>query len=1193
VGAEALDAGGRTITDSRDYRAGSVAWLFDVRPQAGFFTPEGTAAIDARLRDLNDEQQAGEAQYTLYRLDGAPEDAGGARDWGHFGRNPSLEQAFSKVPDGEQAGKGKVSFAKDRPSVITFKSLAPGVYRLRLKARDPWGGESESQVILVSAAADSRRNAALRLPAVALFERGSYQPGETARVLVGASAMKGARFTEVLAGNFVLARSVAPGGGLSVHTLKVGPEHRGGFGLRWLGAGGFKVYSAMADADVPSANKNISLQLDYDKALAPGQRASWKVRARDAAGRPVAGEALVKVFDRSLEYYAGDAAFWADSLYPRRYSSGEAMGSLFTPRAVSLPVRTGLMQKMLQAFRQYTAEERLASLRIASTRLSYRDTSYGGKAAFSKGLAFEAAPDGALAEADFADLTEGTRPSMGLPEAKLSAARAPAAAPAEAQAAPVAVRKDFSETAYYNPQLKVLRGEAAFSFRIPERLTSWKISSYLLTRDARRGSFAAETVTKKDLMARLDIPRFFREGDRSRLTALVTNDTGGELSGTVSLSVTRDGAEAHGDFGVSELSRPFTVKPKGTVPVYWEITAPRAPAAYQARVIARAGQLSDAQENELPVLPSRERLIASGVAALDGNAAKTFRLPELEAADPTREVESLHLEIQPQLILTVLNSLPFLVNYPYECTEQLLNRYVPLAITNGFYKKYPALSAAVAKVPKRKTLTPEWERDNPVRLMSLMETPWESASRGRQAGWPVTDMLDPKVVAAGKDDALGKLKSYQGADGSFPWFPGGRPNLHMTLYVLEGLAEASRYGVQIPEDMARRALAYALGEIPSHLKADPAETSLVLYAAYVVTSFPAAWPESAAAREYAKAWADFSDKHANAMTAFGKAYAAYVYHRLGERAKADGYLARAMDGARTDDISGTYWTPEKISWLWYNDSVEKHAFLLRTLLALRPADPKIPGLTRWLLFNRKGNEWKSTRASAAAIYSLLDVMKARGALDKGETFSLKWGATTEKVELQPFDWAARPLRWSKYGAEIGKKDLAPEVRKRGPGLAFAAFTGIYTTDKTAVESPAGMMNVSRKYFLRAKEGDAYTLTPLADGDSVAVGDQVEVHLTVRTRGQFEYVHIKDPKAAGFEAETLTSGWQWDRLARYEEPRDSLTNFFVEWLPHGEYVLKYRLRPTTPGTFKAGAAVIQSMYAPEFAAHSSGFTFKVK
>jgi len=1193
VTAEALDAGGRTITSSRDYRAGSRAWLFDVRPQAGFFTPEGTAAIDARLRDLNDAQQAGEAQYALYRLDGEPEGDGGGRDWGYFGRNPSLEQAFSKVSDGEQAGKGKIVFGKDRPSVITFKNLAPGAYRLRLKARDPWGGESESQVTIVSASADARRNAELRLPAVALFERDSYQPGETARVLAGASALKGVRFTEVLAGNFVLARSVEPGGGLSISSLKVGPEHRGGFGLRWLGAGGFKVYSAMADAEVPATNKKVSLSLDYDKTLAPGQRASWTLRARDAAGRPVAGEALVKVFDRSLEYYAGDAPFWADSLYPRRYSSGDAVGSLFTPRPVSLPVRTGVIQKMLQAFRQYAAEERLASLRVTSTRMQRNFFGSAKGAVYAKGLAYEAAPGEPMARASMAESVEADGAGMGSAEGKFRDSSLATAAPPAAPAAPVAVRRDFSETAYYNPQLKVLRGEAGFSFRIPERLTSWKISSYLLTRDARRGSFAAETVTRKDLMARLDIPRFFREGDQSRLTALVTNDSDGELTGTVTLAVLRDGAEAHGDFGVGELSRPFTVKPKGTVPVYWDIKAPRGAAAYKARVIARAGQLSDAQENDLPVLPSRERLIASGVTALDGNASKTFRLPELEAADPTREIESLHLEIQPQLILTVLNSLPFLVNYPYECTEQLLNRYVPLAITNGFYQKYPALSAAVAKVPKRKTATPEWERDNPARLMNLMETPWESASRGRQAGWPVTDMLDPKVVAAEKQEAMDKLKAYQAADGSFPWFPGGRPNLHMTLYVLEGLAEASRYGVQIPEDMARRALAYALGEIPAHLKADPAETSLVLYAAYVVTSFPASWPESAAAREYAKAWADFADKHANAMTAFGKAYAAYVYHRLGEKAKADSYLARAMDGARTDDISGTYWAPEKISWLWYNDSVEKHAFLLRTLLALRPADPKIPGLTRWLLFNRKGNEWKSTRASAAAIYSLLDVMKAKGSLDKGETFSLKWGATADKLELQPFDWAARPLRWSKYGAEIGKKDLAPMVEKRGPGLAFAAFTGIYTTDKTADESPDGMMNVSRKYFLRAKEGDAYTLTPLADGDSVAVGDQVEVHLTVKTRSQFEYVHLKDPKAAGFEAETLTSGWQWDRLARYEEPRDSLTNFFVEWLPHGEYVLKYRLRPTTPGTFKAGAAVIQSMYAPEFAAHSSGFTLKVK
>ncbi|MDD2806082.1 MAG: MG2 domain-containing protein [Elusimicrobiales bacterium] len=1200
VEAEARDAGGRTITDSRSYRAGSKAYLFDVKPDAGFFTPEREASLTARLMDLNEAQQQGGAEYALYRLEKAPEAPEGAREWGHFGSNPSLEQSFSAVPDGPLVKKGDLGFKKDAPTTIKLAQLPAGVYRLKLKAKDPWGGESESQLIVVSASPRGP-NSGLKLPPVALFERDSYQAGETARVLLGAAALKGAKYVELLAGQFVLSRAMLPEGGLSVFSLKVGAEHRGGFGLRWFGAGGFKVYSAMSEADVPQKDKAVSLSLDYDKVLAPGQKVSWLLKAKDAAGKPVYGEALVKVFDRSLEYYGKDAGFWGESLYPRRYSQGEALGSLFTPRSAALPVKTGVVQRMLQAFRQAVGEERLASLRIASSRV------YGQRGGFyAKGLAYEADGEAfgvmeAVRGANKADLAGGAPAAAPAPsEARMKAKdMKEEAAPGSSrnsmseQQPEVKVRTDFSETAYYNPQLKVFKGEGAFSFRIPERLTSWKISSYLLTRSARRGAFSAEAVTKKDLMVRLDLPRFFREGDKSRLTAVVTNDTAGELSGEVALSVTRDGQNAHGDFGLGALSQPFTVKPNGTVALYWETVAPRGTGAYKVRAVARAGRLADAQENDLPVLPSRERLIASAVAALDGDSVKTFSLPELEAADPTRAVEALHLEVQPQLILTVLNSLPFLVHYPYECTEQLLNRYVPLAITNGFYKKYPALRASVAKIPKRTTLTPEWDRDNPVRMMALMETPWERESKGRTSGWPVVDMLDPKLVEEEKADALAKLKAYQHPDGSFPWFPGGQPNLYMTLYVLEGLAEAARYGVEIPQDTAQRALQYVLQEIPRHLKPEADQTSTILYAAYVVTSFSQDWAQSTTAREYARAWVDYADKHANALTAFGKAYAAYVYHRLGEKQKAADYLARAMDGARSDDIAGVYWTPEKISWLWYNDTVEKHAFILRTLLALRPKDPKVAGLVRWLLFNRKANEWKSTRASAAAVYSLLDVMKAKGALDQPETFSVKWGSTAENFQLQPFDWVGKPLRWSKYGNDVGRGDLAPKVEKRGPGLAFASFTGIYSTDKTAAESPEGMMNVSRKYFLREKEGDSYALKPLSDGDSVAVGDQVEVHLTVRTRSQFEYVHLKDPKAAGFEAEELTSGWKWDQIGRYEEPRDSLTNFFVEWLPHGEYVLKYRVRPTTPGVYKAGAAVIQSMYAPEFAAHSSGFTLTVK
>lgn len=1199
VEAEARDAGGRTITDSRAYRAGAKAYAFDITPDAGFFTPAAGPTLAARLMDLNEQPQAGQGEYVVYRLEKAPEEPSAGEYWGSFGQNPSLEQAFSKVPDGALADSGKIKFTRTAPARLALKALPPGAYRLRLKAKDPWGGESSGELVIVSAAPDAADNAGLRLPSVALFERDSYRPGETARALIGASSLKGARYVETLAGDFVLDRRALSDGGLSLFTLKVGPQHRGGFGLRWLGAGGFKVYSAVGEADVPRTDRKVSLSLDHDPVLAPGQKALWRLRARDAAGRAVSGEALVKIFDRSLEYYGKDDAFWGDYLYPRRPAAGEGRGSLFAPYPVALPIQAGAVQRMLALFYGAVAQERLASLRIGASMPRYRNSSRfsakGGGFADMEAVSLTRGAPQALAEADLADGGGVARESMAKSAPAVPGApRNEFAAEAKAEAAPpVQVRKDFSETAYYNPQLNVLKGEAAFSFRIPERLTSWKVSSYILTANASRGAVAAETVTKKDLMVRLDIPRFFREGDASRLTAVVTNDTKADLSGEVTLAVSREERDALAAFGVQDPVRRFTVKAGGTAPVYWEIKAPSGTGLYKARAVARAGRLADAQENDLPLLPSRERLIASSVAALDGDSVKKFSLPELVSPDPGREIEALHLEVQPQLILTVLNSLPFLVTYPYECTEQLLNRYVPLAITNAFYRKYPQLAVSAAKVPKRTTLTPEWERDNPVRLMTLMETPWESRSRGLRSAWPVTDMLDAGTVAGEKEGALGKLKSYQMGNGAFPWFPGGRENLYMTLYVLEGLAEAARYGVDIPEDMARRALAYVLREIPLHLKPEEDDIAHVLYAAYVVTSFPESWNESRTARTYAKAWADYADTQAGAMTAFGKAYAAYVYFRLGEKQKAESYLDRAMDGARSDEIAGVYWTPEKISWRWFNDTVEKHAFILRTLLAVRPKDPKIAGLARWLLFNRKANEWKSTKASAAAIYSLLDVMKTKGALDKGDSFSVKWGETEERLDLKPFDWVGKPLRWSKYGAQVTKKDLAPSVRKTGPGLAFASFSGIYTTDKPAEESPAGMMNVSRRYFLRAKKDKGYELRPLASGDTVDVGDQIEVHLTVATRSQFEFVHLKDPKAAGFEAETLTSGWQWDGLGRYEEPRDSLTNFFMEWLPHGEYVLKYRLRPTTPGSFRLGAAVMQSMYAPEFAAHSAGMTINVK
>lgn len=945
----------------------------------------------------------------------------------------------------------------------------------------------------------------------------------------------------------------------------------------------------------------LSVTLKHDAVMKPGQKVHWSLSVLDSAKHAVEGEAVVRVFDRSLEYYAKAMAPWVSSLYQPRAGEGGALGSLYQPWANEFPVDEGWIKAMLDLYNEAIVEPLPPMLRLNKSRVY----GYGGRFRMKGGMMAMAE----MQEAAVASVRGGAGGSMDAAmaapaPAALSEARAgKPAGHAQAQAKksaeepsqpPVQARTNFAETAYFEPQLPVRDGRANFSFTAPEQLTSWKIQACALTKDVERGEVSAEAVTRKDLMVQVEMPRYFREGDEGTIKTVVHNETGQQLSGETTLEVLDDNGNAADEkLGLSQLSQSFSAVPRGVAALSWKIHAPRGSNNFKIKSIVRSGNLVDAEERDLPILPSRERLIESVMASLDGTMKKVLKLPVFDEKDPTRVNESISLQIDPQLALSILNSLPSLIHYPYECTEQLLDRYVPLAIVNSFYKKNPALAEAAAKIPKRDTITPAWDRNDPRRLTQLMETPWEEISKGRKSPWPLIDMFDPKTVQSELMDSLGKLSRYQDFDGGFPWFPGGHSDPYMTLLVLAGFAEAQQYDVMAPIDVAARALGYVSREIPKHLKPEEGDIALILYGAYVVTSYPKNTPATQLLWKFAKNWADYADIHADAMTPLGKAYAAYVYWRLGEKDKGNLYLDRALDGSRQDPIAGVYWTPEKISWLWYNDTVETHAFFLRTLLAIRPKDERIPGMVQWLLFNRKGNEWKSTKASAAAIYSLMDVLRSRGALDKGDSFAVKWGSTAETASVEPYDWLEKPLRWSRYNDEIGPALGSATIDKKGPGLAFASLTWIYTSDQPAKASGPGMMELARTFFVRSKKGDDYHLSPLNAGDTVHVGDEIEVQLKINTRSQFEYVHLKDPKIAGFEAEELLSGWKWDQLGRYEEQRDSLTNFFISWLPHGEYVLRYRVRPTSAGKYRLGAAVLQSMYAPEMAAHSDGFWLNVE
>ena len=921
-------------------------------------------------------------------------------------------------------------------------------------------------------------------------------------------------------------------------------------------------------------------------------------------------EVLALMYDRSLEYYFSSQYPWLDSLYAARialnYNYGSDSSRLMN--FFEIPVTEGLLDKMLKAFQQPLEDFRVPGLRTWQTW--GRESRGRGDMEFFGGRMIDGASvreSGAGAqyepyylfsstEADSLRKEEMVFGLMKSSEEKSSFNRRIADKKSDLQvfqgSPSVATRKEFADTAFFRPHiLTASDGKGSITFKVPEQLTGWKVKAFAFTQDAKEGTIIEEAVTRKDLMARVDVSRFFREKDRGTITAFVHNEGEVPLKGRLQINVTENNENINTKIKIAENSRAFDIEPHAQKSFDWPVEIPPGVATYKVRVEAVADKLSDAEERPLPILPSRERLMESRFVSLSGKASK--KLDIKLGADPTRINETMNLQVEPQLFLTVMNTIPFLVEYPYECVEQILNKYVPLSIMHAVYEKHPEIQRAVSKIPKRSTPTPVWEKNDPNRLMKLMETPWVWESEGRPTSWPIIDMLEPTVVKAKEDENLEKLRSAQLSNGAFPWWPGGQADPYMTLYVLDGFAQARRYGVEVPRDMIERALAYVNQEIPLRLKPEAYELSLISMAAYVVTSYPQnEFPTAKQGFEAAKSWVQFLEKNIHALTQFGKAYLAYTYFHLGDIKRANEVLDMALDGSREDPIAGVYWTPEKYSWVWYSDTLEMHAFLLRTLQELRPEDKRMDGMVQWLLFNRKGNVWKSTKASVAAVYALLDYMNKKGSLVSDENFKIQWGKTNDSVTVAADDWLEKPLSWQKKGFEIADADISATVGKDGPGVSFASLTWMYSTDQIPQASQAGMLELSRIFYLRLKEGDDYHLQPLISNATVNVGDEIEVQLKINTRSQFEYVHLKDPKAAGFEAETLLSGWKYDALSFYEEPRDSLTNFFMSWVPHGEYILRYRLRPTKPGTYRIGAATLQPMYAPEMSAHSDGFIINV-
>ncbi len=1218
LSAHVTDEGGETRSAERVFRLGFVSVDAAVESAAGFGRADEPLDLTVTRTDLNGTPRPGEGAWRLVELAQPerallpaerpvffpPEDVAPYRTpgdslnprWSHM---PALAVQLAAWSDGRELARGELDHGEDGVGEVRLDGLPAGAYRLHYETRDDFGALRRVRHDLLVA---GERATPLALPLVLEAEQPSVAVGGTVRLLVRSGlpdqelvldfARDGRRFER---------RVLRAGRDPELIEIPVTPELRGGFMVRATALRDHQVQQRDLRIFVPWDDRRLQVEFaTFRDRLRPGTQETFRVTVRDAAGdldaRLVtagAAELLAYMYDRSLDVFAQHSPPSPMSLYPKYMRTLRVASSLGQSRTIwhrgrglspvhtEFPILTG---DRLRALSGYGIGG--MGMRSRTGQLMVR----GGREGMVS-MAMEAAPMGI--SDSLIDMDE-------ILDHKGSPPESPEAGSPGDDGAPVEPRTNFAETAFFAPHLLLDEdGAAVIEFEVPDSVTEWNVWVHALTRDLRSGSAHRQTASVKELMVRPYLPRFLREGDRAGLKVVVNNAGETDLTGKLDFELYDPETEAdlRAEFGLDETATrgvAFTVAAGGGTDLLFPILAPARVGPVVCRVTARAGDYADGEQRSLPVLPGRMHLVQSRFASLREGEQRELHFADMLDDDPTRIDEQLVVTVDAQLFYSVLNATPYLVDYPYECTEQLLNKFLSTGILTSLFDGYPAVARMAKELSARDTRLEAWEEEDPNRKLLLEETPWLKRSAGGRGGDDLIKVLDPGIARATRETALAKLVKAQDPSGGFPWWSGGRPSAYLTLYILHGFAKALEFGVDAPRDVIVDAWRYLHREeydarIDEYMEKGCCWETIT-FLNYVLSCYPDdEWTGGVFTDDDRERMLDFSFTHWKEHAPLLKGYLSLTLARAGRTDDANLVFDSIMDSARTEQDLGTYWAPEDRAWLWYNDTIETHAFALRAMTELLPDDARRHGLVQWLLLNKKLNHWSSTRATAEVIYALVHYMEAEGALGARETVDVTIGPRAKTFVFEPDAYTGARNRVIVPGDELDPATMATvTVEKEGKGTAFASATWHFSTEKMPEAARGDLFAVERAYFRRHNDGDEWVLTPLAPGDRVAVGDQVEVQLSVSAKHAAEFVHLRDPRGAGFEPESTSSGHRWDQgLSYYEEIRDSGANFFFSWLPAGQYTLRYRLRAAMAGEFKAGPAVLQSMYAPEFTAYSAG------
>ncbi len=782
----------------------------------------------------------------------------------------------------------------------------------------------------------------------------------------------------------------------------------------------------------------------------------------------------------------------------------------------------------------------------------------------------------------------------------------------------VKIRKNFQETAFFFPQLTTdPEGNVSFSFTAPEALTKWKLQLLAHTKELNAATTTLETVTQKELMVLPNPPRFLREGDKIVLSSKISNLANKDLEGVVELQLFDALTNTSIDAALQNSSarQNFEVKAKGNTSISWELKIPDNVQTVQYKIVAKAGDFADGEQNVLPVLSNRMLVTETLPMWIRSNESKTFTLDKLKNnTSTTLKHHKLTLEITSNPAWYAVQALPYLMEYPYECSEQTFSRYYANALASHIANSNPRIQEVFNQWKSTDALLSDLEKNQELKSLIIQETPWlRDAQSETEQKKRIALLFDLNKMNNELQSALNKLRQMQYGSGGFPWFKGGHENRFITQHIATGFGHLKKLGVtqfdSNTANMLQNAVRFldkefvkeyeALKRYCKRNKIDINKNHLSYTQVHYLymRSFFVDIKRPKSTNEAWDYYLDQSNKYWLKQGLYAQGMLALILNR-NENASTAAKIIRSLDERSiTSEELGMYWKSNTASWYWYQAPIETQSLMIEVFSEIETETKRteiVDNLKVWLLKHKQTNRWQTTKATSDAVYALL----LQGS---------DWLSVTDMVEIVLGDQKIDPSKMDGVKVEAGtgyfktswnSNEIEPnmataKITKKEKGVAWGALYWQYFENLDKITSAKTPLSLKKKLFLKKNTDTGEVITEITSETNLKLGDLVRVRIELRSDRAMEFVHMKDMRASGLEPINVISQYKWqDGLGYYESTKDAATNFFFDYLPKGVYIFEYDLRVNNKGDFSNGITTIQSMYAPEFSSHSKGVRIKI-